>query len=207
MKNGNLPYLFRVVARRCTQDPITMPIRLSSVARPLARALAAAACVAALAPAAAHAASLVEPHGLIVAADAAGRAGTRANPAARRYATFWDAGDAALAQARRRRFQRPHVAGRPRTGHRRPPAASRTMRTAIPDLHCDIEQMIIAGDRVVVHLHFRGHFSGTFNGTAGSGQAIDFIATDIYRVDHGRIAENWHIEDNLTLMRQLGLVG
>ncbi|HDR9278137.1 TPA: ester cyclase [Burkholderia vietnamiensis] len=185
-----------------------MPIRLSSVARPLARALAAAACVAAIVPAAAHAASLVEPHGLIVAADVPATQARAQILAARRYGTFWDTGDAALAQAALAAdfSDRTLPAGREQ-GIAGPLAASRTMRTAIPDLHCDIEQMIVAGDRVVVHLHFRGHFSGTFNGTAGSGQAIDFIATDIYRVDHGRIAENWHIEDNLTLMRQLGLVG
>ena len=35
---------------------------------------------------------------------------------------------------------------------------------------------------------------------------MDFIATDIYRVAGGRIAENWHIEDNLTLLTQLGVV-
>jgi len=38
------------------------------------------------------------------------------------------------------------------------------------------------------------------------GETIDFIATDIYRIADGRIAENWHIEDNLTLFQQLGLI-
>jgi predicted ester cyclase len=64
----------------------------------------------------------------------------------------------------------------------------------------------VAGDRVVAHLHFRGHFSGRFAGRQGRGQPVDFIATDIYRVADGRIAENWHIEDNLTLLTQLGVV-
>ena len=41
----------------------------------------------------------------------------------------------------------------------------------------------------------------------GDGRAIDFIATDIYRIANGRIAENWHLEDNLTLLQQLGAVG
>jgi len=29
---------------------------------------------------------------------------------------------------------------------------------------------------------------------------------DIYRVQNGLIAEDWHLEDNLTLMQQLGIV-
>ena len=37
-------------------------------------------------------------------------------------------------------------------------------------------------------------------------ELIDFIATDIYRIANGRVAENWHLEDNLTLLQQLGLV-
>ena len=74
-------------------------------------------------------------------------------------------------------------------------------------MRCEIEQRVVAGDRVVVHLRFRGHFSGQFGQLQGRGQAVDFIATDIYRVADGRIAENWHIEDNLTLMKQLGVVG
>jgi len=66
--------------------------------------------------------------------------------------------------------------------------------------------MIVAGDRVVTHLRLCGHFTGRFGQIQGQGQTINFIATDIYRVADGRIAENWHIEDNLTLQQQLGLI-
>ncbi|HDR8859299.1 TPA: ester cyclase [Burkholderia territorii] len=185
-----------------------MSIPFASVARPIARVIAAAACVAALSPGASRAADLLDPHNLTVAADVPATQARAQILAARRYGTFWDTGDATLARTALAAdfLDRTLPAGREQ-GVAGPLAASRTMRAAIPDLHCDIEQMIVAGDRVVVHLHFRGHFTGRFNGTTGSGQAVDFIATDIYRIDHGRIAENWHIEDNLTLMRQLGLVG
>ena len=37
------------------------------------------------------------------------------------------------------------------------------------------------------------------------GQPVDFIATDILRVRHGRITDNWHIEDNLTLLQEMGV--
>ncbi|WP_049005985.1 ester cyclase, partial [Enterobacter cloacae] len=51
---------------------------------------------------------------------------------------------------------------------------------------------------------FHGTFTGTFGKLKGKGQKIDFIATDIYEIDDGKIVANWHIEDNLTLMKQLG---
>ncbi|MNL79394.1 SnoaL-like polyketide cyclase [compost metagenome] len=54
-------------------------------------------------------------------------------------------------------------------------------------------------------MEFKGHFTGTFSTISGQGQAIDFIATDLLRVADGRITDNWHIEDNLTLLSQMGV--
>lgn len=127
--------------------------------------------------------------------------------AARRYATFWHTGDARYARAALAPdfTDRTLPPGRAQ-GVPGPLAASGFVRTAIPDLQADLRQLIVAGDRVTVHYRFHGHFTGTWAGTQGQGQAIDFIATDIYRIEDGKIADNWHIEDNLTLMQQLGLV-
>ncbi|MGA8137048.1 MAG: ester cyclase [Pseudomonas gingeri] len=125
--------------------------------------------------------------------------------AARRYDTFWNTGDETFArEALAGNFiDKTPPAGR-KQGPEGPLLASRAFRGAVPDLRCEVEQMIIAGDRVVAHLHFRGHFTGTFGKINGSGQTVDFIATDIYQIENGKIAANWHIEDNLTLMKQLG---
>ena len=96
-------------------------------------------------------------------------------------------------------------AGRPQ-GPTGPLAASQAFRKAVPDLRAEIDEMMVAGDRVSVHLHFHGHFSGQFGTVQGQGQPIDFQAFDLYRVAGGRIAENWHLEDNLSLMQQLGVI-
>jgi len=40
----------------------------------------------------------------------------------------------------------------------------------------------------------------------GDGRAIGFRAVDIYRVQYGQISDNWHLEDNPSLMQQLGIV-
>jgi len=126
--------------------------------------------------------------------------------AARRYATFWNTGDERYAQAALDAgfVDRTLPPGRAQ-GVAGPLAASKFVRTAIPDLRADLRQMIVAGDRVTVHYRFHGHFTGRWGQTQGKGQAVDFIATDIYRVADGKITDNWHIEDNLALMRQLGL--
>jgi len=152
--------------------------------------------------------ALIEPHSLIVDRSLSRAQVDSEVMAARRYDTFWNTGDEALARA----ALAPNFidstlpTGRPQ-GLTGPLAASKLMRAAIPDLSCEIEQLIVAGDRAVAHLRFRGHFTGQFGQTQGHGQTVNFIATDIYRIVDGRITENWHIEDNLTLQQQLGLVG
>ncbi|NWA00147.1 ester cyclase [Pseudomonas gingeri] len=128
-----------------------------------------------------------------------------AQTAALRYDTFWHTGDEALARAALADHFIDHTlpAGR-QQGPQGPLQASRAFRAAVPDLTCEVVQMIVAGDRVSAQLHFRGHFTGTFGERKGSGQVVDFIAFDIYQIENGRIAADWHLEDNLTLMKQLG---
>ena len=95
--------------------------------------------------------------------------------------------------------------GRPQ-GPDGPAFASKNFRAAVPDLSVEVHKMIVADHYVTVHMEFKGHFTGTFGKTKGEGQAIDFIATDLLKVTNGRITDNWHIEDNLTLLSQMGVV-
>lgn len=95
--------------------------------------------------------------------------------------------------------------GRPQ-GPRGPIVAAKGFLGAVPDLRVAIVQRLVVGDRVNSLLHFTGHFTGTYQGTKGKRQKVDFIAVDILAVRGGRITDNWHLEDNLTFMKQIGLV-
>ena len=127
--------------------------------------------------------------------------------AARRYYAFWNTGDASYAKAALASdfIDRTLPPGRPQ-GVEGPLFASSHFRAAVPDLAASVDEMLLVGDSLVGRLRFTGHFTGSFNGVQGKGQTVDFIATDIYRIAEGRIAENWHLEDNLTLLQQLGVV-
>ncbi|MFJ5228560.1 ester cyclase [Kitasatospora sp. NPDC088391] len=119
--------------------------------------------------------------------------------------TFWNTGrttylDAAVDPAFRDRTLPP---GRPQ-GPTGPAAASRAFRAAVPDLTCELADVMISGDRITARLVFRGHFTGTFDGHHGQGQPVEFNAIDIQHAPGPRITEDWHIEDNQTLLRQLG---
>lgn len=127
--------------------------------------------------------------------------------AARRYAAFWNSGDEHFADIVLAPdfVDRTLPPGRPQ-GPAGPRAASAGFRAAVPDLSASMDDVVIAGDRAAVHLHFRGHFTGRMGQVTGRGQAVDFQAFDLYRVAQGRIVENWHLEDNLVLQQQLGLL-
>jgi predicted ester cyclase len=187
------------------------PIMSFRPASPLRRALSAALAVMSMAAVPAFAAvghdSLVQPHQLTVDHSLPKAQRDAQILAARRYDTFWSTGDEALARAALAPgfTDRTLPPGRAQ-GIEGPLAASKFVRAAVPDLQADIEQMVVSGDRVVVHLRFHGQFTGEFKGVQGQGQNVDFIATDIYRVANGQIAENWHLEDNLTFLQQLGVV-
>jgi len=126
--------------------------------------------------------------------------------AVRTFYDFWNTGDTALLkQAIAENFtDRTLPPGRPQ-GPGGPAFASRHFRAAVPDLKVTVEKMIVAGDYVTVHMRFSGHFTGSFGQTQGKGQPIAFIATDLVKVENGRITDNWHIEDNLTLFQQMGV--
>jgi predicted ester cyclase len=127
--------------------------------------------------------------------------------AARRYAAFWNTGDEDYARAALSKgfMDRTLPAGRVQ-GIEGPIQASKAFRTAVPDLRVEIMQLVPAGDRISVHYRFTGHFTGRFGEVVGNGQAIAFEAFDVYRIENGQIAENWHLEDNLTLLKQMGIV-
>ena len=95
--------------------------------------------------------------------------------------------------------------GRPQ-GPMGPAAAGKGFHAAVPDLQVSVTQQLLVADRVISHLRFSGHFTGAFANLQGHGQPIDFVATDIVRVQDGLIIDNWHIEDNLTFLQQIGLV-
>ncbi|GBQ91463.1 ester cyclase [Asaia krungthepensis] len=127
--------------------------------------------------------------------------------AARAFYDFWNTGDQAILD---RAIAHDFVDHTPPPGRvagpRGPALAARQFLGAIPDLQVTVTHMIVAGPYVTVHMHFDGHFTGTMNGHPGHGQPVHFIATDLLKIVKGRITDNWHLEDNLTLLSEMGLV-
>lgn len=154
----------------------------------------------------AFAADDVKIDDLVVAAPISSAQRDATVHAARTFYAFWNNGDAALLTRVLAPTFTDHTLppGRPQ-GPEGPAFASRQFRAAVPDLTVDVEKMIVAGDYVTVHMTFTGHFTGKFAQTQGTGQPIRFIATDLLKITDGHVTDNWHIEDNLALLLQMGV--
>ena len=124
--------------------------------------------------------------------------------AARLFYAFWDTGDSTFArEAVSERFTDNTLPkGRPQ-GLAGLAFASRSFRAAVPDLRCTIEDLLVVGDKITARLTFTGTHRGRFMGRPPTEHRVRFLAIDILRVEDGRIVEDWHLEDNLTLMQQL----
>jgi predicted ester cyclase len=151
--------------------------------------------------------ALARPHEMIVASDLSPARLAKLLKPVNAFYGFWTNGSSALlSQALSTRFvDHTLPPGRPQ-GPSGPAAASKGFLAAVPDLKIAVVQRIVVKDRVVSNLRFTGHFTGVLQGVKGRGQSIDFIATDILRVRGGLITDNWHLEDNLTFLKQAGLV-
>jgi predicted ester cyclase len=80
------------------------------------------------------------------------------------------------------------------------------MRRAFPDLHFTIEDVVATPDAVAVRTTMTGTHTGDLFGTAPTYRRIKVMQIQIERVRGGRIVEHWRVTDELTLMRQLGVL-
>ena len=126
---------------------------------------------------------------------------------ARLFYAFWDTGNAEYASAAVDNDFRDNTlpAGRPQ-GPKGLLYASQTFRSAVPDLRCTIKDLLVSGDKITARLLFTGTHKGEFMGHPATGKPVTFFAIDILRIRGRKIVEDWHLEDNLTLLEQLGVV-
>lgn len=78
--------------------------------------------------------------------------------------------------------------------------------TAFPDGKFIVEDMIGEGEKVLIRWTMRGTQTGPWFGVAPTGRTVNFVGMDLWRYSEGRLAESWFVGDNLTLMKQLGIL-
>jgi steroid delta-isomerase-like uncharacterized protein len=85
-------------------------------------------------------------------------------------------------------------------------AALKGWHQAFPDLAIVPEKLIAEGDLVTIYWIARGTNTGTGNGLPATGKKAEQSGITIWRIVNGKIKEEWSAFDQLSLMRQLGLL-
>jgi steroid delta-isomerase-like uncharacterized protein len=79
-----------------------------------------------------------------------------------------------------------------------------TFFTAFPDIQIETQDMFATHDKVAVRLRFTGTHTGEFLGNQPTGKRVDYQSYELYRIDDGKIAEEWIGSDMLTILTQIG---
>jgi len=84
--------------------------------------------------------------------------------------------------------------------------AVQTFFTAFPDLEVTILDTVATEDKVVVRFVERGTHEGTFVGIAATRKKVEFHGIGIYRVERGKLVEEWFIDDSRAIFEQIGAI-
>jgi steroid delta-isomerase-like uncharacterized protein len=85
-------------------------------------------------------------------------------------------------------------------------AVATMIRSAFPDWHSTVEEMLVEGDRVAERWTGRGTHRGEFQGIPPTGKSVAVPGVVFYRIAGGKIAEFRGQFDRLSLMQQLGVI-
>ena len=80
-----------------------------------------------------------------------------------------------------------------------------TLRSAVPDIDCAIQDLIAEGDMVVRRDRATGTHEGGFMGVEATGEAV-VEGHHIHRIEDGQFVESWAQNDVMGLLMQLGAI-
>jgi steroid delta-isomerase-like uncharacterized protein len=81
-----------------------------------------------------------------------------------------------------------------------------TMFQAFPDFHLEVEEIIASGDHVVNRVVVSGTHKGDFAGIAPTNKKATWHACNVVEIRNGKAIRSRIYADNLSLMRQLGVL-
>ena len=80
-------------------------------------------------------------------------------------------------------------------------------RSAFPDFEMEIVDLIAEGEKIVAHFKCSGTHRGEWLGVRASGRRFERVdEIYVFEIRNGKLVSAVGVEDNLTRMRQLGIV-
>jgi predicted ester cyclase len=80
------------------------------------------------------------------------------------------------------------------------------LRTAFPDLHFTIEELVAEGDTVAGRLTMSGTHRGPLMGMPPTGRSARQDHMHFVRFQNGKTIEHWGVRDEMGMMQQLGVI-
>jgi steroid delta-isomerase-like uncharacterized protein len=80
------------------------------------------------------------------------------------------------------------------------------LRTAFPDLHYTIDDLVADDDRVAIRWHWTGTHEGPFRGFAPTHKAVTSPGMAIFRLENHKIVAGALETDRLGFLQQIGVV-
>ena len=80
------------------------------------------------------------------------------------------------------------------------------LRSAFPDLHYTVDDLIAEGDQVAVRWHWTGTHQAPFRAFAATGQEVSNTGAGIFRLANGKIVSAVLETDRLGFLEQIGAV-
>ena len=69
-----------------------------------------------------------------------------------------------------------------------------------------VREVVAEGDTVVVYWTNTGTHQGDFMGIPPTGRTVTISGIDVHRLRDGRLAEHWHVIEELQMLQQLGVL-
>jgi predicted ester cyclase len=85
-------------------------------------------------------------------------------------------------------------------------ASARWLRSAFPDYHAELHELVVDGNLLVARLMVSGTHQGSFMGVPPTGRSFSVQHMHMYRVEGGKLAEHWACRDDLGQLIQLGII-
>ena len=79
------------------------------------------------------------------------------------------------------------------------------MRTAFPDMHVTVDEIIGEGDIFACRISFTGTHTGDFMGIPPTNKSFDVTEAVFVRFEGSKIAEEWQYLNQLAMFQQLGV--
>ncbi len=81
----------------------------------------------------------------------------------------------------------------------------RFIRSAFPDFHNTLEEMVVDGHRVAARLTYTGTHRGLIFGVVATGKAVEYDGLALFRIGGGKVVEGYVLGNVVRLLSQLGI--